>query len=296
MKGTVVAVVAVVAILIGAGVGYLAGGANERTVTSVLTTTSVSTIASVATVTSISTSTLLSTSTLTEPLTQQCGGPAKYAQQSQNLYWFLGTVNYSGGWVATALVYNGSSTTPAFAGCYVGVGFGWISFEYPVLSNTSTILATAQKVGNDSTQLRLTVNGEMNTTSVPYGSARVTALVNYPLDRNPPLDYLTDDGSYFPGHGYVPLWGEFDGHLFNCVASASTVQGCTQRVTSSIPPHSTYVINIRYPFANSTEPQWANCLWTIPAAAFGGYGKCIPISSTWLVVAEPASPGAPPHS
>ena len=39
MRGEIIAVVAVVAILIGAGAGYLVGNANERTVTSVSTTT-----------------------------------------------------------------------------------------------------------------------------------------------------------------------------------------------------------------------------------------------------------------
>jgi len=262
MRGAVVAIVGVVAILVGAGAGYLIGDNNEHTMTSVSTSTSISTV------TSVSTSILPSISTLTEPLTQQCSGPANNAQQSYNLYWFLGTVNYSGGWVATALVYNGSLTTPVFASCNVGVGFGWISFDYPVLGNTSTILVTAQKVGNDSTPLKLTINGETNTTNVPNGSARVTALVNHPLDNLPPLNYLTDEGYYLPRGGYAPLWGAFDAHLFDCVALASTAQGCTQRVTSSIPPSSSYVINIRYPFTNSTEPSWANCIWTISVASF----------------------------
>src|ERR1022692_1878597 len=36
-----------------------------------------------------------------------------------------------------------------------------------------------------------------------------------------------------------------------------------------------YVINIRYPFANQTEPPWANCLYTVQRITPGqGYANC----------------------
>ena len=66
MNRTVVGAVAVVAILVGAGVGFLAGSANERTVTS--TTSAVSTVVftSATTLTLTSTMATPSTSTVTE--------------------------------------------------------------------------------------------------------------------------------------------------------------------------------------------------------------------------------------
>ena len=177
MRGAVVAVIGVVAILMGAGAGYLVGNANERTITSVSTTTSISTVASVSTATSISTVTLTTTS--------------------------------------------------------------------------------------------VTVLG-----SLVYISASDYCLAGYP-------------------NHYVPCWGNDNtgetAYVFNCTNEAATPQGCTQRVTSTLAPHPSYTINTRWPFTNSTEPVWANCLWAVGGAG-EGYGYCASFNSTAFVMGQYLAP------
>ena len=67
MRGEMVAVVGIVAILMGAGVGYLAGNANERTVTSVSTYTATSVVTATFTATDLLTTTSTATTTATAP-------------------------------------------------------------------------------------------------------------------------------------------------------------------------------------------------------------------------------------
>ena len=97
-----------------------------------------------------------------------------------------------------------------------------------------------------------------------------------------------------PG-GYAPCWGG-DAYVFNCASAAATQKGCIQQVVTTIltevsPPPS-YVINIRYPFANQTEPSWANCLWTEQGITPGqGYANCMLVNSTSFIMGIQA----PPH-
>jgi hypothetical protein len=80
-----------------------------------------------------------------------------------------------------------------------------------------------------------------------------------------------------------------DAYVFNCASAAATSQGCT---TSTTGPYPSYVMNIKYPFANQTEPSWANCLWTVQGITQGqGYAYCISINSTSFIMGEQA----PPH-
>jgi hypothetical protein len=93
-----------------------------------------------------------------------------------------------------------------------------------------------------------------------------------------------------PG-GFMPVWGG-DAYLFDCAGEAATPQGCTHQVTSTLAPYPSYVINIKYPFANQTEPSWANCLWTVQGTTpEQGYAYCVPINSTSFIVGEQS----PPH-
>ena len=285
-------VMLVVIILVSAGTGYLLGTTNERTLTSTRLVTSTSTYF----VSTVVNTTVTSTTTLTGPCStaSQYQGPG-LPVTGQLVYYFDASVNYTGRWVATALVYNGSSVTPMFTGCFMGDGAGSFSYAYPALSNISTIEVTAQKVNTDDAPLSLVVNGILNSTNLPQGSTAVTAFVNQPCSQSGrcPLDYLTAEGYFLQGHGYVPLWGIADAYLFDCTASATTPQGCDRHVTSPLPPYPSYTINIRYPFANSTEPSWANCLWTVPAASWESWAKCVTISATTFVVGIPSPPPPP---
>ncbi|MDV3244077.1 MAG: hypothetical protein LYZ66_02730 [Nitrososphaerales archaeon] len=107
---------------------------------------------------------------------------------------------------------------------------------------------------------------------------------------SPFLIYLSASGycSVIPG-GSVPCWGG-DAYVFNCVSEAASPQGCTHQVTSTLAPYPSYVINIRYPFANQTGPSWANCLWTVQGIE-QGYAACVTINSTSFAVGIQA----PPH-
>ena len=49
-------------------------------------------------------------------------------------------------------------------------------------------------------------------------------------------------------------------------------------------------MNIKYPFANQTEPYWANCLWTVQGTtAEQGYANCISVNSTSFIMGQPAA-------
>ena len=101
--------------------------------------------------------------------------------------------------------------------------------------------------------------------------------------------FLSVSGNCGPGRPAaagqeLPCFGG-DAYVFNCASAAATSQGCTASTTA---PYSSYVMNIKYPFADQAEPSWANCLWTI--AQGQGYAYCISINSTSFIVGEPALP------
>ncbi|MDG6928459.1 MAG: hypothetical protein JRN39_00140 [Nitrososphaerota archaeon] len=102
--------------------------------------------------------------------------------------------------------------------------------------------------------------------------------------------YLTASGICTVGAAYEPCWGSDQAYVFNCAGAAP--EGCTQRVVSTIAPYPSYVVNVKYPFANQTEPSWSNCLWTVEGASpEQGYAVCSPVNSTAFMVGTPG----PPH-
>ena len=104
--------------------------------------------------------------------------------------------------------------------------------------------------------------------------------------------YLTASAICTGPGGYLPCWGG-EAYIFNCADGAATPQGCWQQVTSTLAPHPSYFIGIRYPFYNQTEPLWANCLWTVGRIdPERGYAHCTSTNSTAFFV----STQAPPHS
>jgi hypothetical protein len=280
MRNQTIAALLVVGILAGAGVGYLAVYANERTVTSVSTsvTTSISAITIVSTeVQTTTTFAALSTEGI-------CNNASSTLPSSTENYYFDATVNYTGHWVATATVHNGTSTV--FAGCYVGNGQGYFLYQSSGLTNTSTITVAAMKEDEGGLVLRLTVDGNVNTTSASYGVTAVTALVVTACSTFCPL-YIDAGGYSIWPTGAGPAVG-MNAYVFNCIAAAASPDGCTQTVTVTEWPYPSYVINIRYPFTNSTTPASANCLTTpgIIVNESSGYARCIPITLTAFVVFE----------
>jgi hypothetical protein len=282
MRRIAVAVALVIAILVGAGAGYLFGNGFVRTETSSMTTTATS----VLTVNRFVIGTTTTFSTVT--IETKCGN-ASSTRIPPGFYRFNAEIDYGANWVATAAMYNGSSTTPTFAGCYAGNGQGYFSYEGVGLTNTSIITVTAMKEGGGATTLRLIVNGNMNTTSVPYGTATVMALINQvcTLSKPCPLSFISATVYATPD---APYYSSDDAYLFNCTAAAASPQGCTLDVTSAQPPYPHYSMNIRWPFKNSTEPAFANCLWTVWTSPRQEYALCIPISTSTFVMAVPAGP------
>jgi hypothetical protein len=82
-------------------------------------------------------------------------------------------VNYSGPWNATLTAYSGPAAV--FTQCYVGngMGFMWLSDWNP--NGSALLQVSAQKADGNSGNLELTINGETNSTTAPYGSVAVSA-------------------------------------------------------------------------------------------------------------------------
>ena len=166
MRNVVVAALLVVAILVGAGVGYLFGNLNERTVTSTFSTVSTTTTTVVTTAT---TTVVLGTCS---PL----GGIPPFPLPVGVRV----TVSYEGNWsvsIATfaARTVNGSG----FLLACQSEGKGTTTFYVELANYTgwNTVLATAHKVGSNGT---LTVSAAIgnetssNSTTQPYGSVITT--------------------------------------------------------------------------------------------------------------------------
>jgi hypothetical protein len=107
--------------------------------------------------------------------------------------------------------------------------------------------------------------------------------------------YLTASGECSGPGGNEPCFSNNDPYIFSCAGAASTPQGCTQKVTSTLVPAASYTINILYPFVNGTtekinqiEPSAVNCLWTVQGGVPGqGYAHCISLTQTSFVMATP---------
>jgi hypothetical protein len=162
MKSGVVAALLVVAILVGAGAGYLFGNVNERTVTSFFTV-------------STTTITLVTTTTTTVMLgtCSPIGGIPPFPLPVG----FHVTVSYEGNWsvaIATfaAKTVNGSG----FVSACESLGNGTTTFYVGLANYTgwNSVLAMAHKFGSNGT---LTVDAAIgnetssNSTTQPYGSA-----------------------------------------------------------------------------------------------------------------------------
>lgn len=91
--------------------------------------------------------------------------------------WFTVGVNYAGPWEAVAVVHDHGSlvTLP----CYSGNGQGYFEYQSPSLSKNATIVVTASKLDNGTGTLFAAVNGNTNSTTLPFGAATVRAPADY---------------------------------------------------------------------------------------------------------------------
>jgi hypothetical protein len=100
------------------------------------------------------------------------------------------------------------------------------------------------------------------------------------------------------GSGYTACWGGSGNgaYVFNCASAAATPQGCTRQVTTTLTTTSgfipSYIINVWYPFANETEPAWANCLYSVQTSGqpLEGFANCAFTNSTAFTMGIPAPP------
>jgi len=105
--------------------------------------------------------------------------------------------------------------------------------------------------------------------------------------------YLSASGPGYctAGQAYAPCWGGSEPYVFNCLSAAETEQGCTQEVVGTARPYPSYMISIRYPFSNQTEPSWADCVWSVQGETHGQvFAFCSLVNSTSFIIGEPAGP------
>jgi hypothetical protein len=124
------------------------------------------------TVTSTTTQTMSAGST--EP---PCSPAAPLQGLPAGGYWFTARVNYSGPWVALAVIYDRG--TSILAKCYTGVGQGFFEHENSSFDSAAMIRITASKLDGGTGALTAAVNGNINSTSAPYGSVTVSASVSH---------------------------------------------------------------------------------------------------------------------
>ena len=146
-----------------------------------------------------------------------------------------------------------------------------------------------------------TTTSTMIATSITVMTATVTSTEILPINGS--WIYLTGSGICSGPEGNEPCFGAGIGvspYIFNCLSAAGSPPGCTQQVITT-PSSASYVINVRYPFANQTTreinqiaPSTVNCLWTlqgdIPGPQYERYANCISISSSSFILADPAGP------
>jgi len=131
-------------------------------------------------------STLFGTSTTTQtaataPTTAtSCSPTGDFAAPRH--FAFNVAVNYTGRWNATAEGYSG--TTPAFIDCYTGSGVGLIYLSDWNQGGRATLRVVAEKTDPGSGNLTISITfgassfmAETNSTSLPKGSATITATI-----------------------------------------------------------------------------------------------------------------------
>ena len=144
MRNGAIASLLVIAILAGAGVGYLVGRQE------------------------------IAMKTVTTTITGTC--PKATAQFGSGD--FVVEVSYQGPWNATVSTYSAFETAPAYrlSACqYGGVGTAYVNVASPNPSGEQTVLVAAHKLDSSDGNLTVTVTygagSRSNTTTSPFGSA-----------------------------------------------------------------------------------------------------------------------------
>jgi hypothetical protein len=157
-------------------------------------------------------------------------------------------------------------------------------------TTTSTLTSTATTISQRNITMTETSTQTMTITSLRNNTVTTTATTTVLSTMS--FGYLTASGTVcMAGEAYAPCWGGGGNapYVFNCLGDATSQQGCTQQVVDTTPPNGSYVINIRYPFSNQTQPSWSNCLWSIQGEMPGqGYAYCSLVGSNSFIMGEPA--------
>jgi hypothetical protein len=160
MRQRILATILAILVVGSLGVGYLVGTGNSKVTTNTVTMTTTLYITLPITFTNVG-----CVSTMPGYQTPTPGAP-----------WFTAGVNYSGPWEAVATVYNKGS--PIFSQCYTGFTQGQFIYQNSNLTSTARIRITATKLDGSTGVLHVAVNGFVNSTAIPFGSATVSAPVN----------------------------------------------------------------------------------------------------------------------
>jgi len=171
--------------------------------------------------------------------------------------------------------------------------------------NTATIVSTTTATLTDtsaSTETQ-TVISQVNYTNVSTITQTTTATSTETttiIATSTETTVTTSDTSFAylatgictVGSSYGPCWGT-PIYTFNCFNAATTAQGCTKNVTSTLAPYPSYTINIRYPLNNqSAEPTWSNCLWALQGSTPDReYAYCSIVNATAFIMGEPTVNG-----
>lgn len=161
MKNGLVAALVAVALIVGVATGYVGAAANSSTRTRTLTATETRT---------------LTTTTFTGSV-GFCSTPSPLPvlpnPAAQGYSW---SVNYTGQWNATVVGITGNGTV-ALRQCYTDVGPGYVYIPDWSASGGTTLSVTASKLDSGTTIMTLAINGQTDSTSIPYGSVTLTAYI-----------------------------------------------------------------------------------------------------------------------
>ena len=158
------------------------------------------------------------------------------------------------------------------------------------ITSVSTVSSTVTSVQTTTYETNMTVTQTATSTT----TVASTTLPWYGLD------YLTDLSGCTVSSGTAysspaPCWGQSNGVLFNCAGTASTSQGCTERV-NLVGTNENFNVTVWYPYPVNGSAPWQNCKWTepipLPIGPQTGYAYCFLVNSTTFMVSVPASPPA----
>ena len=123
--------------------------------------------------TAVSSSSTTDTGIYTTPVPAAAVCSEMSTQSSPSASVFNVVINYTGHWSADISGYSDSAQ--AFVQCYNGTGLGFVSFSSWNPVGSESLSVTVQKTDGSNGNLTLRVNGDVNSTSAPYGSVTVLA-------------------------------------------------------------------------------------------------------------------------